>query len=65
MRFSSIFQLPLTPRSLAQLRAARRIEEPSSTYPGMESLPPTDFSRLPEELDQRVRLVGEWQLGMD
>jgi hypothetical protein len=66
MRFSSVFQLPLI-RTAAVPKAPARAEEPVSTYySGYDSqFPPTDFSQLPEELDQRVRLVGEWQLGMD
>ena len=70
MRFSSIFQLPLI-RTAAVPKAPGRAEEPTSAFPaysGYEAssqFPPTDFSQLPEELDQRVRLVGEWQLGMD
>ena len=66
MRFSSIFQLPLI-RAGAVPKAPGRAEEPVSTYSAYDSsqFPPTDFSVLPEELDQRVRLVGEWQLGVD
>lgn len=66
MRFSSIFQFPL-PRSNAVPVAPGRVEEPASTQTGYEStlLPVDDYSQMPEELDQRVRMVGEWQLGMD
>jgi hypothetical protein len=57
MRFSSVFQLPVVP--------------PQSTtgqVPGtpIESQPPAPTAApqaLPDELDERVRLIGEWQLG--
>jgi hypothetical protein len=66
MRFSSIFQLPL-PRSNAVPVAPGRVKDQDATLSGYEStlLPVDDYSQMPEELDQRVRLVGEWQLGMD
>ena len=57
MRFSSIFQFPLTPLA-AQPVAPARVEEP----PAPAATQP-DPAELPDDLDQRVRLVGEWQLG--
>ena len=56
MRFSSIFQLPLTPPTATQPSVAVRAEE---------ALPPAAplGADLPDDLDQRVRLIGEWQLG--
>ncbi|MDB5953965.1 hypothetical protein [Ramlibacter sp.] len=56
MRFSSIFQAPSTPRPEAARERPRPETEPA---PG-PSLPPQE---LPEDLDARVRLIGEWQLG--
>ena len=52
MRFSSVFQ-QTTP-----LPEARR-EEPAREKPPPAVTPAAD---LPDELDARVRLVGEWQL---
>jgi hypothetical protein len=53
MRFSSVFQ-PSSPQPDAQR------DEPVRETPQPIAPPATD---LPEELDARVRLVGEWQLG--
>ena len=61
MRFSAVFQLPLTPRLAAEAPAPVRVEEPAA--PVMPVPPAPSFADLPEDLDQRVRLVGEWQLG--
>ena len=52
MRFSSVFQ-QTTP-----LPEARR-EEPAREKPQPAVTPAAD---LPDELDARVRMVGEWQL---
>ncbi|MGV3569215.1 MAG: hypothetical protein ACO1PB_01355 [Ramlibacter sp.] len=60
VRFSSIFQMPLTPRAAAVPQAPARVEEP--LVPIAVAAAPPD-SELPEALDERVRLVGEWQLG--
>ena len=62
MRFSSIFQLPLPQRLAVEQPVPARVEgiKPAPTAP--ESLPRLDYSQLPEDLDQRVRLVGEWQM---
>ena len=54
MRFSSIFF-----QQASQPREARR-EEPARENPGQLTTPAPD---LPDDLDARVRLVGEWQLG--
>jgi hypothetical protein len=58
MRFSSVFQLPLPlPRAAP------------ATEPVRPAAPVTETPRaplpqdLPEELDARVRMIGEWQLG--
>jgi hypothetical protein len=53
MRFSSLFP-PATPQP-----EARRAEPPREG-PQPLSAPAAD---LPDDLDARVRLVGEWQLG--
>lgn len=55
MRFSSAFQnsRPPQPKRSAEPRAT---EEASRT----PAPPPQD---LPDDLDARVRLIGEWQLG--
>ncbi|HEX2547295.1 MAG TPA: hypothetical protein VHL79_20600 [Ramlibacter sp.] len=58
MRFSSIFQLPITPREAAGEAAPRR-DAPA------EAAPAPLEQDLPDDLDARVRLVGEWQLGED
>lgn len=52
MRFSSIFQ------QASQPQEARR-EEPLPEVPQAQAAPGPD---LPDDLDARVRLVGEWQL---
>lgn len=58
MRFSSVFQPPAVPQPVTlPRRAAQADEEPPAatrTVPGQD---------LPEDLDERVRLIGEWQLG--
>lgn len=57
MRFSSVFQLPaVAPRAAPVAeRAAERAAEPTA--------PAAPAPELPDDLDARVRLVGEWQLG--
>jgi hypothetical protein len=56
MRFSSLFQSPHS------LRPEAGREHPR---PEAESVPsmPAPLQDLPEDLDARVRLIGEWQLG--
>ena len=63
MRFSTVFQLPLVPRLTAEGPAPVRVEEPAAP----KSPPPAAaaLAALPEDLDQRVRMIGEWQLGED
>jgi len=61
MRFSAVFQLPLTPRLAVERPAPERVED--SAAPVMPVFQPPSFADLPEDLDQRVRMVGEWQLG--
>ena len=53
MRFSSLFQSP-TPAPEA------RRDEPAREAPHPPGAPAQD---LPDDLDARVRLIGEWQLG--
>jgi hypothetical protein len=74
MRFSTVFQFPLPLPRAAQPGQAARVEVPAivtaapapaapasaSVDPASPSLSPAD---LPDDLDARVRLVGEWQLG--
>ena len=54
MRFSSIFQRPPPPLEGRPEEAVREIHSPPPALPCED---------LPEDLDARVRLVGEWQLG--
>jgi hypothetical protein len=61
MRFSAVFQLPLVPRLAVERPAPVRVEEPAAPVLPVPPAPP--FAELPEDLDQRVRMVGEWQLG--
>jgi hypothetical protein len=53
MRFSSIFQQPSPPYEVRREEPAREPVHPVAA-PRQE---------LPEDLDARVRLIGEWQLG--
>jgi hypothetical protein len=57
MRFSSIFRPPL-PSQDAEAAGSRPAETPA-----LPVLRPGAAPELPEALDERVRLVGEWQLG--
>ena len=57
MRFSAIFQFPLPHPEDAQTAAPVRVVQ-AEAAPAAAPLP-----ELPEDLDQRVRLIGEWQLG--
>lgn len=52
MRFSSLFQKPVPPREPRAEDAASEQAMPAG-QPAAE---------LPEDLDARVRLVGEWQV---
>lgn len=62
MRFSSIFQLPSSRTNAGQAQHAL-------TEPAPSDFRPSDAAPLvaepPDDLDQRVRLIGEWQLGED
>jgi hypothetical protein len=63
MRFSSVFQLPAVPSQSATAapEAAPADEAPvRQQAAAAEAVPGTD---LPDDLDARVRLIGEWQLG--
>ena len=66
MRFSAIFQLPLPLPRAAQDGEPAAVE-PASVVPVAAARAAAESSRwpadLPEDLDARVRLVGEWQLG--
>jgi hypothetical protein len=52
MRFSALFQNPRPQPHAAQA-------EPAGETPPPATLPAPD---LPDDLDARVRMVGEWQL---
>lgn len=59
MRFSSVFQLPAVPQ-----HPAAPMGEPASAEKAMQPpVPGAPLQDLPEDLDERVRLIGEWQLG--
>ena len=65
MRFSAIFQLPLPLPAQAD---SVRTEPAALLIPAVPAAAAAeDASRwpldLPDDLDARVRLVGEWQLG--
>lgn len=66
MRFSSAFTLPLPLVRTAQpgerVRAAEDTPSERGT-PEVAGSTPNGLQDLPDELDARVRLVGEWQLG--
>jgi hypothetical protein len=53
MRFSSVFRHPHPPSEVRPEESAQENPQPV-TLPGQE---------LPDDLDARVRLIGEWQLG--
>jgi hypothetical protein len=59
MRFSAIFQLPLPRPRAAQ--PAEPVREAAALPPPQARAAP--LQDLPEDLDARVRLIGEWQLG--
>jgi hypothetical protein len=60
MRFSSVFQLPAVPQQDAAPVQAAATTRPESAEQPPAAAPGPD---LPEDLDARVRLIGEWQLG--
>jgi len=55
MRFSSAFNQASPPIEARREEPLRDLPQPAAT-PGQD---------LPEDLDARVRMVGEWQLGED
>lgn len=61
MRFSSIFHMPrpqpLVARSPAPAQA-QAAEEPAPQVTAPQAAPPA--SELPDDLDVRVRMLGEW-----
>lgn len=57
MRFSAIFQLPAMPQQAAAREATLMESAPPQQAPAAAA------ADLPDDLDARVRLVGEWQLG--
>jgi hypothetical protein len=59
MRFSSVFQLPVVP----QQPAAPAREAASAEHTAEPPAAPAPGEDLPDDLDARVRLIGEWQLG--
>ena len=73
MRFSSVFQFPLPlPRGVHAGEVARIATDAAlvPVVPAVAAAPaaagPSRWPHdLPEDLDARVRLVGEWQLGED
>ena len=58
MRFSSLFQLTAVPPQPAVAAPVLREDESVQPARAAPALP-----ELPDDLDARVRLVGEWQLG--
>jgi hypothetical protein len=58
VRFSSIFQLTAVPP-----QAAAPVPEAAPEIPAAETPVRLPAPELPDDLDARVRLVGEWQLG--
>ena len=65
MRFSAIFQLPLPLPRAAQAGApvAAETEAIRPVAAAVLAEPSRWPADLPEDLDARVRLIGEWQLG--
>ena len=62
MRFSSIFQLPSSRPTAGQAQHALTEPAPADFRPSDAA---TRAAEPPDDLDQRVRLIGEWQLGED
>lgn len=59
MRFSAVFQLPVVPQQPAAPAREPVARAEAVAEPGLPPAP----AELPDDLDARVRLVGEWQLG--
>jgi hypothetical protein len=55
MRFSAVFE-PRMPMRAAQA------EERAAQQEAKTELPAPPLQELPDDLDQRVRQIGEWQL---
>lgn len=62
MRFSSFFQRQPQPARHSE-RPEHGREEVLATAPSRPRPPVAQPQDLPDDLDQRVRMVGEWQLG--
>ena len=60
MRFSSLFPSAPKPRPDPRRDLPRAEAEPAPASPAAVATPPPE---LPEDLDARVRMIGEWQLG--
>ncbi|HVZ44130.1 MAG TPA: hypothetical protein VHA82_10005 [Ramlibacter sp.] len=56
MRFSELFDTP------APLRAAQGEEHPPQKPASTTDRPASSAQEVPDDLDQRVRQTGEWQL---
>jgi hypothetical protein len=66
MRFSSAFPSRIPQRQAARQERAVRggPHVPSAAAPPVMAEPvAAAVQELPDDLDQRVRLIGEWQLG--
>lgn len=66
MRFSSAIRSHGAPRTGARPERGPHLPQPSNAAaePATPASPlPTAPDPVPDDLDQRVRLIGEWQLG--
>jgi hypothetical protein len=61
MRLSSVFQLASL--SSPSAGAEHELARPASQAPRLLAAIPGARQPLPDALDERVRLIGEWQLG--
>jgi hypothetical protein len=62
MRFSSVFHLPAVPQHpAAPVRKAASTDQADRQQPPAQGAPAAPGQDLPEDLDARVRLIGEWQ----
>ena len=64
MRFSSIFHFTSAQPNPAQAQHALTEPVPSE-FQSSDAAPLLAAEPQPDDLDQRVRLIGEWQLGED
>ena len=60
MRFSSVFQLPAVPQQPA---APAREAAPQAQADEQAPLSAAPAEEPADDLDERVRRIGEWQLG--